>query len=149
MTNPRGKLIPLLLGMCLLVAASACDNDDEDGREITQRVELEAFDFYFQDPDLLLELGARVTVDFVNAGDNTHSFTSPDLDIDVEAASGESTQITFDLPNEPGLVDFFCKYHPDEMNGTISIGGADVPIEEDVDQDRDDEDADVDIDTEN
>ena len=49
---------------------------------------------------------------------------------------------------EPGSLDFYCKFHPDEMKGVISIGGADQPIEEDVDSEDEDDDADVDVDVE-
>lgn len=98
-----------------------------------QEARLEAFDFYFQEESLLFGLGSTVQLEFVNAGEVTHSFIVPDLDIEVEAQSGDSVEATFDLPNEPGVVNFFCQFHPDDMQGTISIGGAEQQIEEDVD----------------
>jgi plastocyanin len=115
-----------------LLSLPAC-GEEEDTGGVIEEVRLEAFDFYFQEESLLFGLGSTVQLEFVNAGDATHSFIVPDLDIEVEAQSGDSVEATFELPNEPGVVDFFCQFHPDDMMGTISIGGAEQPIEEDVD----------------
>jgi plastocyanin len=139
-------LIALIL-LLFAVLGSACQlnaGDDDEDAAVAQAIEVEAYDFYFEETSFALETGADVTVDFTNAGESTHSFTVPDLDIEVEAQSAESTEVAFETPEEPGLLDFYCKYHPDDMNGTISIGGADVPLEEDVD----DDDVDVEVDTE-
>jgi plastocyanin len=131
--------------VALLALFGACGNPDETETAASQQVELEAYDFYFEETQFLFDLGARVNVELVNAGDNTHSFTADDLDIDVEVGSGESTNIEFEVPDEPGIFDFYCKYHPDDMKGTISVGGSDEPIQEDDDADNED-DADVDVD---
>jgi plastocyanin len=128
------------VSIAVALVVPACDVDEEDDPDVSQAVELEAYDFYFEEETILLGLGADVIVDFENLGDATHSFTVPDLDLEVEAASGESTEVEFSLPDEPGLLDFFCKYHPDEMNGTISIGGAEQPLEEELEEDVDEED---------
>lgn len=123
----------MALILVLGALGTACQNaGDTEDAAVTQAIEVEAYDFYFEETSIVLELGADVTVDFTNAGENTHSFTVPDLDLEIEAESAETTEFSFELPNEPGLLDFYCKYHPDDMNGTISIGGADVPIEEGV-----------------
>ena len=140
------RLIPLILVVFALLG-SACQlnaGDDDEDADVAQAIEVEAYDFYFEETSFALETGAAVTVDFTNAGESTHSFTVPDLDIEIEAQSAESTEVAFETPDEPGLLDFYCKFHPDDMNGTISIGGADVPLEEDVD----DDDVDVEVDTE-
>lgn len=146
---PTSRRLILATVLVLLAAlAPACQlnaGDDEAEPDVTQTIELEAYDFYFEETSILLELGANVTVDFTNAGDATHSFTVPDLDLEIEAESGESVETTFQLPDQPGLLDFYCKYHPDDMKGTISIGGDDVPLEE---NNVDDDDADVEVDTE-
>ena len=138
----------LVLVSLALLSLPACGDPDEDPGAI-EEVRLEAFDFYFQEEALLFGLNSTVKLEFVNAGDVTHSFNVPDLDIEVEAQGGDSVDVTFDLPNEPGVVDFFCQFHPDDMRGTISIGGAEQPIEENVDEpEQEDEDVDVDVDTE-
>jgi plastocyanin len=134
-----GRQLLIVTAIVLALLGSACTVDEEDGDEddLTQAIELEAYDFYFEETSLQFALGADVTVDFTNAGEATHAFVVPDLDLEVEAESGESTEVNFQLPDEPGLLDFYCKFHPDDMNGTISIGGADVPVEEEGVDDED------------
>ena len=121
----------------LLAITAACGGGEESdaGGGVEQTVELEAFDFYFEPTALAVELGAAVTVEFSNAGGVSHSFTAPDLDVEVEASNGADSDVTFTAPDQPGSLDFFCKYHPDEMKGTISIGGGEAPLEEDQDGD--------------
>jgi hypothetical protein len=69
-------------------------------------------------------------VTFKNNGSVSHSFSSPDLDVEQVVGSSDSATVTFTAPAEPGSFDFFCKFHPDQMKGTISVGGADQPLEE-------------------
>jgi plastocyanin len=144
----RPTRLLLVSVLAFSVALVGCGEPEQEANApVSQEVELEAYDFYFEETSFMFDLGANVTFDFVNAGEATHSFTVDDLDIDIEAASGETTEITIDLPDEPGIFDFFCKYHPEEMSGTVSIGGAGDPIDED-DFPEDDDDADVDVDVE-
>lgn len=136
-----------LAATILLVAAPACGEEggSDAGSSITQTVEVEAFDYYFEPTALAVELNADVTIQFTNNGGVTHSFTAPDLDLEVEAGNGEEATVTFTVPNQAGSYDFFCRYHPDEMTGTISVGGSDEPLEEDPDGDDGDEDEDVEV----
>ena len=144
----RSSRFVALAAALVLVAAPACGEEEgnEPGTEITQTVEVEAFDNYFEPTSLSVELNAEVTVEFTNNGSITHSFTAPDLDVEIESGNGEDGTVTFAVPNQPGSYDFFCKYHPDEMQGTISAGGSEEPLEEDPDGDDDDDDTEVDVD---
>ena len=137
----------VLLGAALFVALlPACGGGDEEpGSSVSQTAELEAFDYYFEPTSLLVELGAEVTIEFANNGSVSHSFSAPDLDVEVEAGNGQEATVTFTAPDQPGSFDFFCKYHADEMTGTISIGGGEVPLEE-PQETEDDDDADVEVD---
>lgn len=137
----------LLIATVALFVGAACGSE-EGGNEpgTSQTVTVEAFDFYFDPTALNVEVGSSVTIEFTNTGSVQHSWTSTDLDAEVEAASGETSSLTFTAPNEPGSYDFFCEYHPDDMQGTISIGGSDEPAEEQPEEDQ--EDAEVEIDTE-
>lgn len=137
--------IPLVAVMAL---AGACGNDTEGSDAAqAQSVTVEAYDNYYEQTSIALEPGAEATVTLENVGGVAHSITINDLDVEIEAQSGESAESTFGVPNEPGSLDFYCKFHPDEMTGVITIGGADQDIEEDVD-DPDDDDVDVDVDVE-
>lgn len=145
------KLVQVsILLLALSLVMGACGNNEEESGAQESANAIEAFDFYFEPTSLQLEPGARATVTLQNGGGVAHSFTVPDLDLEIEAQSGDSVDGTFTVPDRPGTLDFYCKFHPDEMTGTIAIGGADQPIEEDVDvEDDDDVDVDADVEVEN
>lgn len=127
----------------LALMGTACGDDEEAGA--SERFEMQAFDFRFDPTTLSVSPGATVQLDFSNAGEVAHSVTIPDLDFEVVSESGEDASDTFLAPETPGAIDFFCKFHPDEMAGTISVGGGNQPIEEDVDVEDDDTDVDVEV----
>ena len=134
--------------VAVILLAGACGEGDDDSDAAQQQsVTVEAYDNYYEQTSIALEPGAEATVTLENAGGVAHSITVNDLDLEIEAQSGESAESTFTVPDEPGSLDFYCKFHPDEMAGVITIGGADQPIEEDVDTEEDD-DTDVDVDVE-
>ena len=145
----RLALVALLAVMALVAASCGDDGDDNDNEDElgggvdSQTVSIEAYDFYFEPTALSVERSTQVTLEFENLGENAHSFTIPDIDVEVESDGGDSGEITFSTPDEPGSLDFFCKYHPDEMTGTIAVGGVDEPLDEDaegVDDDAESED---------
>lgn len=141
------KLLKLsILFAALVVVMGACNEETEDTAAQESANTVEAFDFYFEPTSLQLEPGAEATITLNNAGGVAHSFTVPDLDLEIEAQSGDEVSGTFGVPDQPGTLDFYCKFHPEDMTGTIAIGGADQPIEEDVDTEEDDDDVDVDAD---
>ena len=141
----RKRTLLALVGATLLLAG-ACGSDEggDTGAAVENTVNVEAFDFYFEPTSLNVDVGAEVTVDFTNSGSVEHSWTSTDLDVEVEAGAGEESSVTFVAPAEPGSYDYFCEYHPDDMQGTISIGGSEEEVEE---VPEDEEDLDVDVDT--
>lgn len=143
------RKISLVAGALVLAASGvACGEDSDDSGSQEQSFTVQAFDNYFEPTSLQFEPGAEVTLELENSGSVSHSITIPDLDFEAEAQSGDTIDNSFTAPSEPGSLDFYCKFHPDEMEGTISIGGADQPIEEDVDQDDDDADVEVDVEDE-
>jgi len=142
-----GRLARVLIGGCIAVLGVACGNEEEAEPAVSQSLTVEAFDFYFEPTALAVDVGAEVTVELINGGSVSHSWTATDLDAEAEASSGQESTVTFTAPNEPGSYDFFCRFHPDEMQGTISVGGSDEPVEEVPETDEDDDDVDVDVDT--
>ena len=140
----RQKFAALLVLGAVALAGAACGEDDEDSGAQEQTASIEAFDFYFEPTSFQFEPGAEVTLTLENGGGVAHTVTVPDLDFELEAQSGDSVDSTFAMPDEVGTFDFYCKFHPEEMTGTISVGGSDQPIEEDVDT-EDDEDVDVEV----
>ena len=144
MRKPR--LFAVVAAAFLVAAGCGSDEGGDTGAAVENTVNVAAFDFYFDPTSLNVDVGAEVTIDFTNSGSVAHSWTSTDLDAEVEAGAGEESSVTFVAPAEPGSYDYFCEYHPDQMQGTISIGGSDVEVEE-VPGDEEDEDVDVEVDT--
>lgn len=142
------KVSVVAAAVVFALAGAACADEGEDSAAQEQSFEVQAFDYYFEPTSLQFEPGANVTLTLENGGSVAHSITIPDLDFEAEAQSGDSIDNSFTAPTEPGSLDFYCKFHPDEMEGTISIGGADQPIEEDVDTNDDDPDVEVEVEDE-
>jgi plastocyanin len=117
----RAALLIACAAMLLFAACGNAYNNDSAG---TTSVTLEAFDFYFQPTTLAGNLGGQLDLTLTNNGENTHSFTSPDLDVEFEVSSGESASETISLPEEPGAYNFFCKYHPEDMKGVVTVGNS-------------------------
>lgn len=130
----------------LVFVGAACGNEEDAAPAVAQTLSIEAFDFYFDPTALSVDVGAEVTVELTNTGSVNHSWTASDLDVETVAQSGQESSVTFTAPGEPGSYDFFCKFHPDEMQGTISVGGSGEPVEE-VPETEEDEDAEVEVDT--
>jgi plastocyanin len=134
------RAAPLVVLFAALLFLGACGKADDanDSGGATISTAIEAYDFYFQPTTISADMGGTVKVEFTNNGENTHSFTAPDLDISTEVQSGESAEITFASPETPGTYDFYCKFHPEDMKGVISVGGADQPVDESEDGTEDD-----------
>jgi plastocyanin len=120
------KRYVLLFVAAGVLAFVACGDDNGEGGggsgngSATQSVDLTAQDFAFDPSTIEVDSGAEVELTFNNEDDVEHSFTAEDLDAEVEAEGGESATTTFTAP-ESGTVEFFCKYHPDQMTGEISV----------------------------
>jgi plastocyanin len=119
MVKHASALVVLSVGALLL---GACGEDDGGGSASGETTELVAQDFSFDPTTLDLAAGEEVTVTLMNEGEAEHSFTVEELDVETEAEGGESSEVSFTAPDE-GTVEFFCKYHPDQMTGEISVDG--------------------------
>jgi plastocyanin len=91
---------------------------------------VEAYDFRFEAEGDALPEGGDVTVTLINEGEAPHTFSSADLDVNVEAAPGAEGEGTFTMP-ESGSVEFQCDIHPDQMKLTLTAGEA-PPAESDA-----------------
>ena len=125
----RLALIVVLATTLLLV--SACGSEPEpsggsdggggDGTGGGDATEVVASDFTFDPGKLTLEPGAKVELTLTNEDSTTHSFTSDDLGVDIEAAGGASASTSFTAPNS-GTAEFHCTFHT-QMTGKITVGG--------------------------
>jgi plastocyanin len=136
-TGGTMKLTRVMLAAVLILFAGlfvACDDDDDD-EDAVQSVAttIEAFDFYFDQSTIVLQPLTSATVTFVNNGDQMHSFTVPDMNVELEAQSAQTVEGTFVVPESPGTYNFYCKFHPEEMKGVITVGGLEEPADTDQD----------------
>ena len=148
MPHPYKAIVMLSVVWATAGLFAGCGEEETEEPANSVSVTVEAFDTYHEPNTLAFDLGARVNLTLVNNGEVEHSFTSEDLDVAVEAGAGESAEASFTVPTEPGSYDFFCKYHPEEMQGTVSIGGDadEVPAGEDPDAEDTESDADTESD---
>ena len=114
-----------LLAVALLSAAACGDSSDDGGSDdggSAAATTVRATDFAFEPTEIEVGPGEEAEVAFVNAGNVTHSFTAEDLDVDVEAESGQETTATFTAPDEDTTIEFVCRFHPSQMTGEITVG---------------------------
>jgi nitrite reductase (NO-forming) len=116
-----------LLAVAVIAAAGCGDSSDEgDGGAAEDGggagLEVKATDFAFTPTTLDVEPGAEVEVSFVNGGNVAHTFTAEELDVDVEADSGQTETVTFTAPDEDASIEFVCRFHSGQMTGTIAVG---------------------------
>ena len=112
----------------LVVGLAACGDDDDSesgdtGSEVTESeatdsgTTITAANIAFDPSELSVAAGETITLR--NEDDVEHSFTIDDPEIDAEAEGGE--EATAEAPDEPGIYDFHCRYHPDQMTGTLTV----------------------------
>jgi plastocyanin len=79
-----------------------------------------AAEFAFNPTTIDASAGEEIELTFNNTGTTEHSFTIDGL-VEVEAEGGAQASGTFTAPDSP--IEFFCKYHPDQMRGELTIDG--------------------------
>lgn len=119
----RSRFLAVVGAIALLFAACGDEggSGDASGGGGKQSVTVTAADFSFAETEIQVDPGEAVELTLDNTGDAEHSFTSDDLDVEVEAGGGEEASTTFDVPDS-GTFEFHCKYHPDGMTGQIVVG---------------------------
>jgi plastocyanin len=139
MTKP--KLVALIAVLAL--SLTACGNneaggdggDGGGGRAVT----VTASNFSFDPTSIDAEAGEELEITLANDDSVGHSITIEDPSFEIEADAGAQTSGSFTVP-ESGGVEFFCKFHPDQMTGTIGAmdaggGGMDTSPEDDKKKD--------------
>jgi plastocyanin len=102
------------------VALSGNVNDEgtEDATGSSE-LELEADDFYFGPTYVKASPGSTLSVTIENEGDDPHTFTIDDQDIDVELESGATADAEVTVPDD-GVVNFYCRFHRGQgMQGAV------------------------------
>jgi plastocyanin len=141
MRTVRGRVVA---AMVVVVGLVACGDDDDAGSGATDTesvatvaasgatdsgsvatgtenvgggVTIVAANIAFDPTELSVAAGETITLR--NEDDVEHSFTIDDPELDAEAEGGEEATVA--APEEPGTYDFHCRYHPDQMKGTLTV----------------------------
>jgi plastocyanin len=133
MLATKSHLVARVAALAFVAALifAACGDDDGDSASNGgnggsgsggQTVEITAADFAFDPTTIDAEAGEEITVTLTNEDDTEHSFTIDDPEVETEAEGGESGEVTFTAPDSS--VEFYCRYHPDQMTGEVSVGGS-------------------------
>ncbi len=133
-TKRRRSALLALAAAVLLVPGCVFQDEDDDPELRQVAAGIDAFDFRFEPTTILLDTETEATITLTNNGSVAHTFSVPDLDIEIEAEGAEEVSTTFVTPSEPAAYEFFCKFHPEEMSGSLSIG-TDETFEEEDDTD--------------
>jgi plastocyanin len=125
--------MPIRLLVITIVAAGsallvACGDDEESTGDsqtiapsaVTVKEDIEVRDFSFSPASLEATLGNTVELSLKNEGEQDHTFTIDEFVVDEELPAGEESSLEF-TPNEPGEFNYYCRFHPDRMQGSIRI----------------------------
>lgn len=85
-------------------------------------IAVKALDFSFSPDEIAVEPGSDVTVQVTNAGSVAHTFTVDDANVDVTVEAGAMGLGAFQAPGQDATLGFVCRFHPEQMSGTIVVG---------------------------
>jgi plastocyanin len=141
MRRRGGLVIGVLVGVLALTAAG-CGGDDDGGgsasattaapettsaHETTaaggggeNELKLTASGTAWDTTSLDMTAGAEVSVEVTNQDSIEHNFTFAEANANQDVEGGEDVTVTFTAP-AAGSYEFFCKYHPSAMKGTVTV----------------------------
>ncbi len=116
------------MAVAVALSVTACGGGgDDSGGEPAGNGQVEALpvtvtasDFAFSPDRITGHATHTIDLTVVNEDDADHTFTVDDLDVDVEAAAGAEAETSF-TSDETGTFEFYCRFHPDQMSGQLSI----------------------------
>jgi plastocyanin len=109
-------LFALVLFMAACSDDSGTSSTGDGGGSADQSIAVA--DFSFTPNTLSVSSGQDVTIELTNNGEVEHNFTLDDDSVDQDVEEGESASVTLNLTADIG---WHCKYHPDQMTGTITV----------------------------
>jgi len=119
------KTILFILGILFLVGCAPVTQKPtvEEGFVPDRTIEIDAFSFGYNPNSISLKEGEKIRLIITNIGNIRHTFTSPELDIDV-SIRGKSTETVDFVSPMTGDVVFFCTvigHRPLGMEGNFNI----------------------------
>ena len=137
----RAMVVGVLVGVLALVAAGCGGGDDDGGGSAAattaapettaasgtttggggeNEIKLVASGTAWDTDSLDMTAGAEVSVEVTNEDSFEHNFTFAEAGADQDVEGGEDATATFTAP-AAGSYEFFCKYHPQAMRGTVTV----------------------------
>jgi plastocyanin len=126
----------VLVGVLALVAAGCGGGDDEAGASASattaapettaaggggeNEFKLVASGTAWDTNSLDMTAGDEVSVEVTNQDSFEHNFTFAEAGANQDVEGGEDATVTFTAP-AAGSYEFFCKYHPQAMRGTVTV----------------------------
>jgi plastocyanin len=141
MRRRGGMVIGVLVGVLALAAAGCGGGSDNGGGSASAaptttaaaettttaggggggtEIQLVASNFKFDKTSLDMQSGGQVKVEIRNQGQAEHNFTFTEAGANQDVEAGEDATATFTAP-AAGSYQFFCKYHPSQMKGTVTV----------------------------
>src|SRR5215208_7336588 len=120
----RLLLLVVLLMIALLVFVSAAGAQDSgvEAVPVQDARSVDIGDNFFDPPDATVEPGSTIT--WTNNGDEPHTVTADDGSFDSGRLNpGDSYTVAF---GGQGTVTYHCEIHPEEMRGSVTVGGGDT-----------------------
>ena len=130
-----GMVVGVLVGV-LALAAAGCGGGDDDGGSASattaaprppppaaggeNELKLVASGTAWDTDSLDMTAGAEVSVEVTNEDSFEHNFTFAEANANQDVEGGEDATVTFTAP-AAGSYEFFCKYHPQAMRGTVTV----------------------------
>ena len=141
MRRRGGLVIGVLVGV-LALATAGCGGGDDDGGSASattaapettgapattaaggggeDELKLTASGTAWNTTSLDMTSGAQVSIEVNNEDSIQHNFTFEAAQADVDLPANEDATVTFTAP-AAGTYDFFCKFHPTAMKGTVTV----------------------------
>jgi plastocyanin len=142
MRRRGGMVIGVLVGVLALAAAGCGGGGDNGGGSASAattttaaagttttagggggggtEIQLVASNFKFDKTSLDMQSGSQVKVEIRNQGQAEHNFTFTEAGANQDVEAGEDATANFTAP-AAGSYQFFCKYHPSQMKGTVTV----------------------------
>jgi plastocyanin len=145
----RRRVLVVAAASALVIALAACGGDgggnSEEGGSTTiggmaaelhgtkdvsnetGKVEIELYDDYFEPTILEGKPGQKVTLELKNEGDNPHTLTISDQEVDQEVQPGDEAEAHVTFP-QSGQLAFVCRFHESNgMVGALEVSASPAP----------------------
>jgi len=128
------RVVAAALVGVLMLAAGGCGGDEggsasgnasattaaAGGGGGGEELKLTAKDIKWDTTTLQLTSGTSYRVEVTNDDSVEHNFTFEQAGANQDVEGGENATVTFTAP-AAGSYEFFCKYHPQAMRGTVTV----------------------------